>query len=181
MNNSATLQTPETAEFASKRVLVTGGTKGIGGRRQAAGLRGEVVLTTARSVPIGGRSDYFIQADVSTPAGADCVIEATLGQLGGLDILINSVGGTSARAGRACPDGRPLAADARFEPPVSRPPRSRLLAVDAQAGSRRHRSRVVDPADTAAFEATLAYAATKAASATTARDCRRKWPPAGSA
>ncbi len=104
MNNSTTLQTPETAEFAGKRVLVTGGTRGIGAavvKRLASA--GAVVLTTARSVPLGGRSDHFIQADVSTRAGADCVIKATLGQLGGLDILINSVGGSSTPGGVRLP------------------------------------------------------------------------------
>src|SRR6202049_1689244 len=91
MNNSATLQTPQTAEFAGKRVLVTGGTKGIGAavvKRLASG--GATVLTTARTVPTGGSSDHFIQADVTTRAGVDRVIQATLDRLGGLDILINS-------------------------------------------------------------------------------------------
>jgi NAD(P)-dependent dehydrogenase (short-subunit alcohol dehydrogenase family) len=100
MNNPSHLQTHETAEFTGKRVLVTGGTKGIGAavvKRLASA--GAEVLTTARSVPTAGRSDTLIQADVSTRAGADRVIEATLDRLGGLDILINSVGGSSAPGG----------------------------------------------------------------------------------
>lgn len=89
----------ESNEFAGKRVLVTGGTKGIGAAvvgRLATG--GATVLTTARSVPVGD-CDQFIQADVSTPEGADRVIKTTLDRLGGLDILINSVGGSAAPAG----------------------------------------------------------------------------------
>jgi NAD(P)-dependent dehydrogenase (short-subunit alcohol dehydrogenase family) len=92
----------QTAEFAGKRALVTGGTKGIGAAVVARLARGAAtVLTTARSLPAGGSSDRFIQADVSTREGADRVIKATLDRLGGLDILINSVGGSSAPGGGA--------------------------------------------------------------------------------
>jgi NAD(P)-dependent dehydrogenase (short-subunit alcohol dehydrogenase family) len=90
------------ADFQGKRVLVTGGTKGIGAavvQRLAAGRA--TVLTTARSIPADITSDQFIQADVSTREGCDRVIQSTLEQLGGLDILINSVGGSAAPSGGA--------------------------------------------------------------------------------
>jgi NAD(P)-dependent dehydrogenase (short-subunit alcohol dehydrogenase family) len=41
----------------------------------------------------------LIQADVSTRAGADHIISTTFDRLGGLDILINSAGGFSAPGG----------------------------------------------------------------------------------
>jgi NAD(P)-dependent dehydrogenase (short-subunit alcohol dehydrogenase family) len=87
-------------EFAGKRILVTGGTKGIG-ESVVNRLRrgGGTVLATARSVPARGNPEQFIQADVSTRKGADQVIEATLDRLGGLEILINAVGGSSAPGG----------------------------------------------------------------------------------
>jgi len=91
---------PDTNEFTGKRILVTGGTKGIG-EAIANRLRrgGGTVLATARSIPAGSSPERFIQADVSTRAGADHVIETTFERLGGLDILINSVGGSSAPGG----------------------------------------------------------------------------------
>jgi NAD(P)-dependent dehydrogenase (short-subunit alcohol dehydrogenase family) len=89
-------------EFTSKRILVTGGTKGIG-EAVANRLRrgGGQVLATARNSPSGGNSEQFIQADVSTRAGADHVVKTTFERLGGLDILINNLGGSSSPGGGA--------------------------------------------------------------------------------
>jgi NAD(P)-dependent dehydrogenase (short-subunit alcohol dehydrogenase family) len=87
-------------EFTGKRILVTGGTKGIGGtivNRLRRG--GGTVLATARTVPVGSDSKQFIQADASTRAGADQIIKTTLDRFGGLDILVNNVGGSSAPSG----------------------------------------------------------------------------------
>src|SRR2546425_2928661 len=87
-------------EFTGKRILVTGGTRGIGEAIVNRLVRGGgTVLATARNVPVGGNPEQFIQADVSTRAGADHVIKTTFDRLGGLDILINSVGGSSAPGG----------------------------------------------------------------------------------
>src|SRR5215472_3516907 len=87
-------------EFTGKRVLVTGGTRGIGEAIVNRLVRGGGrLLTTARTIPTGGNPEQFIQADISTRAGADHVIKTTFDRLGGLDILINSVGGSSAPGG----------------------------------------------------------------------------------
>jgi len=92
----------DASEFAGKRVLVTGGTKGIGeaivNRLRRGGGR---VLATARTMPAGRNAEQFIQADASTRVGADEVIKSTFDRLGGLDILINNLGGSTAPGGGA--------------------------------------------------------------------------------
>jgi NAD(P)-dependent dehydrogenase (short-subunit alcohol dehydrogenase family) len=59
------------------------------------------VIATARSLPAGGASDRFVQADVSTRAGIDRVVKAVMDRFGGLDILIHNVGGSAAPGGGA--------------------------------------------------------------------------------
>ena len=89
-------------EFNGRRILVTGGTRGIGEAiLQRLSLDGGKVITTGRSVPTDGTPDQFVQADVSTCAGIDQVVHAVMDRLGGLDILIHNVGGSAARGGGA--------------------------------------------------------------------------------
>ncbi len=84
-------------ELDGKRVLVTGGTKGIGRAIVDRLLNaGATIITTARSIPNDlPNSVGFIQANVSTPEGTEKIISKTLDRLGGLDVLINNVGGSS--------------------------------------------------------------------------------------
>ncbi len=89
-------------EFDGKRILVTGGTRGIGAAivdRLANG--GGKVLTTGRSLPAGTSREDFIQGDISTLNGADNAVAAVMDRLGGLDILLHNVGGSAARGGGA--------------------------------------------------------------------------------
>lgn len=87
----------ESNELKDKRVLITGGTQGIGEaivkRLVNAGAK---VITTARTIPKDRPiSELFIQSDVSTPEGVEKIVKETLDHFGGLDILINTVGGSS--------------------------------------------------------------------------------------
>jgi NAD(P)-dependent dehydrogenase (short-subunit alcohol dehydrogenase family) len=84
-----------------QRALVTGGTKGVG-EAVVAALReaGATVLTTARSQPENlSHSVQFIEADVSTAEGCATVAKAVHDRLGGIDIVVHVVGGSSAPAG----------------------------------------------------------------------------------
>lgn len=88
-------------DLTGKKVLVTGGTKGMGeaivNRLRAAGA---TVLTTARSVPADlALPEWFIRADLSTPDGVKTVVEEVITRAGGIDILVNNVGGSSAPNG----------------------------------------------------------------------------------
>jgi NAD(P)-dependent dehydrogenase (short-subunit alcohol dehydrogenase family) len=88
-------------ELAGKRALVTGGTQGVGAaivsRLSAAGAK---VATTARSErPSSDASDLFVRADVTASDGVVTVARAVLERYGGLDILVHNVGGSAAPAG----------------------------------------------------------------------------------
>jgi NAD(P)-dependent dehydrogenase (short-subunit alcohol dehydrogenase family) len=90
----------QSEEFAGRRVLVTGGTRGIGRaivERFAGG--GAKVLTTGRSTPAGEMTVGLVKADMSTPQGVAAVASAVNSQLGGVDIVIHNVGGSSAPGG----------------------------------------------------------------------------------
>ena len=171
----------ETGEFSGKRIVVTGGTKGIG---QAVALRfstgGAKVLTTARTLPVGVTTDHFIQADVSTREGVDRVIEATLDRLGGLDILINSVGGSAAPGGGALAltdEHWQQALDLNLLPAV-RLDRGFLPAMLGQgSGVIIHVSSIQRTLPL--HEATLAYAAAKAALSNYSKGLSKEMSPRG--
>jgi len=88
-------------EFKGKRVLVTGGTKGMGQamvRRFILG--GASVATTARSpLPEGQAVALFVQTDIGTAVGVQDAINRVQREWGGLDILVNNVGGSDAPNG----------------------------------------------------------------------------------
>ena len=170
------------AEFADKRVLVTGGTQGMGEaiarRFVASGAR---VATTARSPqPEGATAHLFVQADVSTRAGVDKVVKEAMGRFGGLDILINSVGGSSA------PGGGVLAlTDDDWQDELNL---NLLAAVRLDRsflpGMLEQRSGVIIHISSIQrrlplFEATLAYAAAKAALTTYSKGLSKEVGPRG--
>lgn len=96
-------------DFAGRRVLVTGGSRGIGRATAAAFLRagarvavngstaasteaGMATLGATGLSALGGMGLVAAPGDVSTAAGCRAVVGAALAGLGGLDILVNSAG-----------------------------------------------------------------------------------------
>lgn len=92
-----------------KRVLITGGSSGIGlalaqamlakGARVAiSGRRPDVVAEAVRSLQTGSAEIHGVAADVATAEGRAATLDQALAALGGLDVLVNNAGGV--RAGR---------------------------------------------------------------------------------
>jgi len=88
-------------ELAGRRALVTGGTRGVGAAVvDALRSAGAQVVATARSVPARPVEGVrFLAADLSTAEGASAVADSVLKELGGVDILVNVLGGSSAPGG----------------------------------------------------------------------------------
>src|ERR1700704_6151496 len=169
-------------EFAGKRVLVTGGTEGMGEAivRRLVGS-GAMVATTARSpLPEGQTVGLFVQADISTRQGMDKVAEHVLQRFSGLDILVNSVGGASA------PSGGVLALtdeDWQKEINLNLFPAVRLDRAFIPGMLERRSGVIVHISSIQRrlplFEATLAYAAAKAALTTYSKGLSKELGPKG--
>jgi NAD(P)-dependent dehydrogenase (short-subunit alcohol dehydrogenase family) len=83
-----------------RRALITGGTSGAGAATVALFQQlGAHVLTTARKRPADLSGAAFVEADLTTGAGVQAVVDAVHQELGGLDILVNVLGGSSAPSG----------------------------------------------------------------------------------
>ncbi|MCC9138655.1 SDR family oxidoreductase [Pontibacter silvestris] len=93
------MKNPE-KELTGKVALVTGGTKGIGKAiaDELAAL-GATVVVSARSKPTEGIAYDFIAADLTKSSDNEALAQKITEQYGGLDILVNNVGGTSSPAG----------------------------------------------------------------------------------
>lgn len=87
--------------LAGMRALVTGGARGVGAAVVEALAEADArVVAVSRSLPQRAiEGVHYIVADLATADGAGQAAEAALGHLGGIDILVNVVGGSSAPAG----------------------------------------------------------------------------------
>lgn len=170
------------AEFTGKRALVTGGTRGMG-EAIVQRLRGSgaTVVTTARSTPRDLlEPELFVEADLSITEGTEKVVSYVRHRLGVVDILVNNVGGSSAPSGgfAALTDddwqqalNQNLLAAVRLD-------RALLPSMVAQGvGVIIHISSIQRRLPL--FEATLAYAAAKAALTTYSKGLSKEVGPKG--
>ncbi|TGN93000.1 SDR family oxidoreductase [Burkholderia sp. USMB20] len=169
------------SELLGLRALVTGGTKGVGkavvGRLCEAGAK---VLTTARSRPDELAEERFIEADIATAEGCKAIVDAVLERLGGVDIVVHVVGGSSAPAG-----GFSVLDDAEWNKalslnlfPAVRIDRALLPSMIAQrSGVIIHVTSIQRQLPLP--EATIAYAAAKAALSTYSKALSKEVSPKG--
>lgn len=167
--------------LAGKRALVTSGTKGAG-KATADLLRdlGAAVLTVARTPPEDGPHAMFIAADLTTADGCESVAAAALDRLGGIDILVHMLGGSSAPGG-----GFAALTDAHWERelalnlfPAVRLDRALVPAMTAQgSGVVVHVSSIQRQLPLP--EATTGYAAAKAALSTYSKALSKEVAPKG--
>jgi len=169
-------------ELAGRRALVTGGSEGVGAAIVSRLVRGGArVATTARSKrPPGDASDLYVQADVSKAEGVGEVARVIAERYDGLDILVHNVGGTSAPAG-----GFAALTDEEWQRELDlnllaavRLDRALLPAMLKQrAGVIIHVTSIQRTLPL--YEATLAYAAAKAALATYSKGLANEVGPKG--
>ena len=96
-----TLTTVPIDEFSGRRILVTGGSRGIGAAiaQRFIDAGGSVVTTARASSADTPTKSSFIAADLRSNEGAVRLVEQAVATLGGLDILINNAGAARVHMG----------------------------------------------------------------------------------
>lgn len=167
--------------LAGKRALVTSGTKGAG-KATVELLRelGAMVLTVARSRPDDVPEDMFVAADLTSAEGCEQLAGAVRERLGGVDVLVHMLGGSSAPGG-----GFAALTDEQWE---------RELALNLFPAIRLDRALIPSMIDQGSGvvvhvssiqrllplpEATTAYAAAKAALSTYSKSLSKEVSPKG--
>lgn len=169
-------------ELAGRRALVTGGTMGVGAA-VVESLRnaGVTVVAAARSVPeVSPEGVVYVAADLTTANGCRTVADAVLDRLGGIDIIVNVLGGSSAPAGgfASLNDHEWEAAINRNLMPAVRIDRALLPSMIAQgSGVIIHVTSIQH--ELPLPESTTAYAAAKAALSTYSKSLSKEVTPKG--
>lgn len=169
------------AELAGRRALVTGGTEGIGAAIvERLSSAGATVVAAARRAPTKTAASFFVEADLGTAAGVEAVVSRVQERLDGVDIIVSNVGGSSAPGGgfavltdeewQRALDINLLAA-VRFDRALLPGMLKRGMGAIVHVSSIQRRLPL--------FEATLAYAAAKAALTTYSKGLAKEVGPKG--
>jgi NAD(P)-dependent dehydrogenase (short-subunit alcohol dehydrogenase family) len=173
----------ETNELSGKKVLVTGGTKGMGEAIvKRLSLAGAIVITTARAKPDGlsAPAELIIESDISTPSGVEKVVRETSSRFGSLDILVNNVGGSSAPNGgfqALNADHWQTAFDLNLFPAVRLDRAFLPQMIEQKSGVIIHIASIQRTLPL--YESTIAYAAAKAALANYSKNLSNEVSPKG--
>ena len=169
-------------QLKGRRALVTGGTKGVGAAVvQALHEAGMRVMTAARTIPAGASpAATYVAADLTTAQGAAAVAQTVLQRWGGVDVLVNVLGGSSAPGGgfAALDDAQWFDALDKNLMPAVRMDRALLPSMLAQgSGVIVHVSSIQRLLPLP--ESTTAYAAAKAALSTYSKALSKEVTPKG--
>jgi NAD(P)-dependent dehydrogenase (short-subunit alcohol dehydrogenase family) len=164
-----------------KRALITSGTRGAGAATVSLFRElGAQILTTARSQPDGIADANFVAADLTTAEGCAAVAAAVRERMAGVDIIVHMLGGSSSPAG-----GFAALGDGEWH---------RELDLNLMPAIRLDRALVPDMASRGSGvvihvtsiqralplpEATIAYAAAKAALSTYSKALSKEVSPKG--
>lgn len=88
-------------EFRGQRILVTGGTKGAGRAIVTRLANAGAIVATAARRPLGEDlpAQVFVEADLTSMAGVQTLVDAIEARLDGVDIIVHTLGGSSAPGG----------------------------------------------------------------------------------
>lgn len=163
------------------RALVTGGTKGVGEAVVETLLAaGAQVLTVARNRPEKSNGADFLVADATIANECDMIAEAVNARMGGIDIVVHNLGGSSSPAG-----GYAVLSDAQWQKeldlnlmPAVRLDRALVpLMVGQGSGVIIHVTSI--QRQLPLHESTLPYAAAKAALSTYSKGLSKEISPKG--
>lgn len=87
-------------DLKGKRALITSGSRGAGAATVALFRElGAKILTTARTKPDALPEEQFFASDLTTAEGCSRLVDAVRTRMGGVDIIVHMLGGSSAPPG----------------------------------------------------------------------------------
>ena len=88
------------ADFEGVRAVVTAGTKGAGRATVERLIRGGAsVVTAARGAANAPPGAHVVEVDLTRPEGAEALARVAIERLGGVDVLVHVLGGSSSPGG----------------------------------------------------------------------------------